>query len=196
VIRPAAEAVVNGLVQEQGFGTVEVPPDERLLNALNGTQKKYRALVDAEKKANHGWVKDPWLTREGWDWSLPPETTHLPFLEFNIEGTIEEKPGISVPRRWAWSLKNPALFRLEGDSMEPAFEGGDLVIVERQAQETRDGVYAFLTTFGITVSRVEALPDGKVRLVAGNEGYPSRVVSLRELDVIGEVKGRLSGIGP
>ncbi len=196
VLQPAIEIMANALGQETRFQTADVPSDDRLLNALNETQRKYLALIDAEEKANHGWNLDPWPKDGEWDFRGPPTTRDFPFLEFNVNGTLDEKPGISVPRKWALSLKNPALIKFDGDSMEPAFSPGDILVVERETENIRDGVYAFLTPFGTTVSRVQTLPDDTVRLVPDNNAYQPRTASLEKLSVIGEVTGKISGVGP
>jgi len=61
----------------------------------------------------------------------------------------------------------------EGDSMRPTIKDGDLVIYEPVEQIRSAGIYVLHLRNGVTVKRVQPLPDGSYRIIPDNShrGY-------------------------
>lgn len=84
---------------------------------------------------------------------------------------------VSVPRGFLSRLlgfhppKRIGVMEAAGDSMEPTIERGDLVIWEPvEERQIRDAdVYVIHMNGGLTVKRVQPLPDGSVRIIPDNQ---------------------------
>lgn len=64
------------------------------------------------------------------------------------------------------------LIYIDGDSMEPRFADGDVVMVDRGAREVRaDGIYVFTLDGGLLIKHLQRLPGGRLRAVSDNPVY-------------------------
>jgi phage repressor protein C with HTH and peptisase S24 domain len=80
---------------------------------------------------------------------------------------------IRVTRAWlAANVAAPhnslAIITAKGDSMEPTFLDGDLLLVDRSATMDRDGIYVFSAGQYVFVKRLQRLPDGSLRVISDN----------------------------
>jgi transcriptional regulator with XRE-family HTH domain len=88
------------------------------------------------------------------------------YLAVKIEW-LRTLPGSPEPR----SL---LLARAVGDAMSPTIEDGDLVLINIDDNETRDGVWALLSLSGprnLVVRRIRSEADGKFRVLCDNPAY-------------------------
>jgi len=106
------------------------------------------------------------------------DVTWVPLVSWAHAGkaaTYEE-----LPAHWQDSIpticQSPNAFALqiEGDSMEPRCEQGDVVIV-MPGEEARNGCLAVakLVDDGVVLRRYTKLANGQVRLIAYNTMYPT-----------------------
>ncbi len=102
----------------------------------------------------------------------------------------EEEEG-QVAFRRAWLARElhvspPDLVVLfvEGDSMIPSLNPGDLALVEKlDAKPTRDGVYVYRLGNALQVKRFQFLPGGNIKVTSDNPSYsPVTITPARERD--------------
>lgn len=80
-----------------------------------------------------------------------------------------------------------------GDSMETTLHDHDIVFIDRDRCELRDGgIFALATTHGMFVKRVQLLPNGVVVLRSDNAEYHPIEIANDEISVIGAVRGVFS----
>lgn len=83
------------------------------------------------------------------------------------------------------------LCRVSGDSMRPALDDGDLVMIDRHdgGDRLRDGIYALLSNGVLTVKRIAMGPTGReVAVRSDNPAYESwKCEDAGMLDVLGRV---------
>jgi len=61
---------------------------------------------------------------------------------------------------------------VDGDSMEPTLRHGDLVLVDRSAQELRqDGIYVLMLDGHMTIKRLQRVAGRRVRVTSSNPAY-------------------------
>ncbi|MEN9231201.1 MAG: helix-turn-helix transcriptional regulator [Thermostichus sp. DG02_5_bins_236] len=138
------------------------------------------------------------------------EYVYVPFIDVAAsagtgvlvrEESIESVIGFE--RSWLRArLKgNPAelsLIRVQGDSMSPTLEDGDLIFVERQEGEdtSREGIYVFQMDGDLLVKRLQRLPGSQVKVISDNPRFPPFTVDLADpahgLTIIGRYRGRIS----
>lgn len=67
---------------------------------------------------------------------------------------------------------NLAAMTVQGESMEPTFSDGDVVLVDRSATDpAREGVYVLRMDNGLLVKRLQLLPDGQVEARSDHQAY-------------------------
>jgi phage repressor protein C with HTH and peptisase S24 domain len=137
---------------------------------------------------------------------------HVPFHSallaagYGIDG-IDDQAGEQVAFRKTWlrkmgvSASNAALVRAHGDSMTPAIQSGDLLLIDssktdvpirqRAAKDTRPApIYAVLSDGAARVKRIERPQTDIVMLVSDNPAYSPELLTgakARSLKVIGKV---------
>jgi phage repressor protein C with HTH and peptisase S24 domain len=78
---------------------------------------------------------------------------------------------------------NLSLLRVEGESMSPTLNPGDMLIVDqgRGKDSLDEGIYLItLSGTGPLLKRLQPLPAGKIRIISDNPRYESVTVSLEE----------------
>lgn len=83
------------------------------------------------------------------------------------------------------------LIQAQGDSMSPAIESGDLLLVDlRQKQVAGDGIYVLSINHFVMVKRLQRMLDGGVNVRSDNPLYATQTLQpdrLQELWIIGRV---------
>ncbi len=92
-------------------------------------------------------------------------------------------------------LKNIEAINVTGDSMEPLFNYGDIIFINRSKCDIgRGGVFTINTEHGLFIKRIQKRIDGKIDIISDNRDYPTMSVYPNEIDVIGRVVGRFGGV--
>jgi repressor LexA len=139
----------------------------------------------------------------GWRaWQAVREAVSLPFLGTIRAGVpqveeIGEAAQVRVPKAALTGVRRPDrcyILRVSGDSMSPAFESGELVLVD-QDRLPRDGdvVVALVDESENTLKTLRRSTAGEWILWAENAAYPPIVAKdMRRLQVQGVVVRKLS----
>jgi SOS-response transcriptional repressor LexA len=86
------------------------------------------------------------------------------------------------------NLKNIDAINVVGDSMEPTLNSDNIIFVDKTKKDAlRDGIYAFTTTHGLFVKRIQRRVDGKLDIISDNKDYPSQVLNKNDLEILGKV---------
>ncbi|MEA3522837.1 MAG: LexA family transcriptional regulator [Campylobacterota bacterium] len=92
-------------------------------------------------------------------------------------------------------LKNIEAINVTGDSMEPLFNYGDIIFINRSKCDIgRGGVFTINTEHGLFIKRIQKRIDGKIDIISDNKDYPVMNVYPNEIEVIGRVVGRFGGV--
>ncbi len=92
-------------------------------------------------------------------------------------------------------LKNIEAINVTGDSMEPLFNYGDIIFINRSKCDIgRGGVFTINTEHGLFIKRIQKRIDGKIDIISDNKDYPTMIVNPTEIEVIGRVVGRFGGV--
>ncbi|MBU2550493.1 MAG: helix-turn-helix domain-containing protein [Proteobacteria bacterium] len=90
------------------------------------------------------------------------------------------------------------LLYVEGDSMKPTLNAGDIVLVLDVKEESlHDGIYIIRTGEAVQAKRIQRLLDGRIRIISDNKDYAPETVDLdrvQDLAVIGRVVWRAGSI--
>ena len=54
---------------------------------------------------------------------------------------------------------------------------------------SKEGIYAFTTTHGLFVKRIQRRVDGKLDIISDNKEYPVQVVAKHDISIVGKVVG-------
>lgn len=91
-------------------------------------------------------------------------------------------------RSHGWQHDRLSMIRVEGDSMEPALSHGDELLVERQEEMRRDGIYVLRLDGELLVKRLARAPGGRLAIRSDNAAYPSwENVDAALVEIIGRV---------
>lgn len=89
---------------------------------------------------------------------------------------------------------NPAhlhLIYVRGDSMDPALESGEVVMVDTSAayEAIRDGIHVIQMDGSVLIKRLLRLPGNKIKVMSDNQVYPSFESDLKsgDITIIGRV---------
>ena len=86
------------------------------------------------------------------------------------------------------NLKNIDAINVVGDSMEPTLNSDNIIFVDKTKKDAlRDGIYAFTTTHGLFVKRIQRRVDGKLDIISDNKDYPSQILNKKDLVILGKV---------
>ena len=86
------------------------------------------------------------------------------------------------------NLKNIDAINVIGDSMEPTLNSDNIIFIDKTKNDiSRDGIYAFTTTHGLFVKRIQRRVDGKLDIISDNKDYPSQILNKNELEILGKV---------
>jgi len=86
------------------------------------------------------------------------------------------------------NLKNIDAINVVGDSMEPTLNSDNIIFIDKTKKDiSKDGIYAFTTTYGLFVKRIQKRVDGKLDIISDNKDYPIQVLNKDELAILGKV---------
>ncbi|XOB60681.1 helix-turn-helix transcriptional regulator [Campylobacterota bacterium DY0563] len=86
------------------------------------------------------------------------------------------------------NLKNIDAINVVGDSMEPTLNSDNIIFIDKTKNDlARDGIYAFTTTHGLFVKRIQRRIDGKYDVISDNRDYPIQILDKNEIYVVGKV---------
>lgn len=102
---------------------------------------------------------------------------------------------MAVAFRKEWILRkggpgNMSVIRIQGDSMVPTLQSGDLVLVNHRACSVtvNGGIYAIAVQDEIMIKRIViSVPDGKLRVISDNKNYPEFAVDQNTIIINGKV---------
>ncbi len=110
---------------------------------------------------------------------------YIPIVEEKAEA--EQQQGPAVPTKMAapspCEAAEPYVLMVLGDSMEPEFNEGEVIVIEPEGH-AHDGSYVVALHDGEYIFRQLRIRDGRHFIVALKEGYPEQ-----ELEGIKSVKG-------
>jgi len=91
-------------------------------------------------------------------------------------------------RRIGIDPKSLMLIEAVNDSMAPAIEEGDLMLVDlREPRFRHDGVYVLRAGGELSIRRIQRRPDGKLIILNDNAVYEPTVVAADNVNVVGHV---------
>ena len=88
------------------------------------------------------------------------------------------------------SPKDLTVMNVDGDSMEPTFTDGDLVLVDKSQIQAKSGIFVIRIEDTLVVKRVHRLPDYKVEVISDNSIYKPYILDLKnniENEIVGKV---------
>lgn len=86
------------------------------------------------------------------------------------------------------NLKNIDAINVVGDSMEPTLNSDNIIFIDKTKQDvSRDGIYAFTTTHGLFVKRIQRRVDGQLDVISDNKDYPIQILDKNEVKIVGKV---------
>ncbi|MBN2896362.1 MAG: helix-turn-helix domain-containing protein [Campylobacterales bacterium] len=92
-------------------------------------------------------------------------------------------------------LRHIEAINVSGDSMEPLFQHGDIVFINRSKQDIgRGGVFTINTEHGLFIKRIQKRIDGRIDIISDNKDYPLHTAHPSEVQIIGRVVGRFGGV--
>lgn len=114
-----------------------------------------------------------------------------------VSGQPEVISHMTINRTWLQrhasftAVENLALLPGHGDSMEPTFEDGDMLLVDRGVNEVKiDAVYVLELNDELFVKRLQRRPNGDVLMLSDNKQYDSYTITEGDRDrfrVLGRV---------
>jgi len=92
-------------------------------------------------------------------------------------------------RKIASAALNIIMMFIDGDSMAPTFENGDVVMIDQGRKHIKSGcIYALGTDDSILIKRLDPIIGSRVRVISDNkQEYETYTVDLEDLRVIGRV---------
>ncbi|RLA72994.1 MAG: phage repressor protein [Epsilonproteobacteria bacterium] len=84
---------------------------------------------------------------------------------------------------------------VNGDSMEPTFNYGDIIFINRSKDDIgRGGVFTINTEGGLFIKRLHRRIDGRIDIISDNKDYPVQTASPEEITIVGRVVGRFGNV--
>lgn len=133
------------------------------------------------------------------------ESVYLPHYKISVSagnGLLAHEPKVNqeLPFKVAWvrntirtNPDNLFLVDVQGDSMEPTFMNGDIVMVDKSKRKLHGGFYIFNLDDDLYIKRVERIIDGRIHIKSDNTSYDSFIIEPQKisgLKVIGRVVWR------
>lgn len=86
------------------------------------------------------------------------------------------------------NLKNIDAINVIGDSMEPTLNSDNIIFIDKtKIDVSRDGIYAFTTTHGLFVKRIQRRVDGQIDVISDNKDYPIQILDKQDVNIVGKV---------
>ncbi len=90
-------------------------------------------------------------------------------------------------------IKNIDSINVLGDSMEPTYNEGDIIFINRTIKDiTKGGVFVVNTNSGLFVKRILLKSDGTIDLISDNKLYGVENVPIDSVEIVGKVVGSMS----
>ena len=95
---------------------------------------------------------------------------------------------------------NAVIVKVNGDSMHPTLNDGDLVIVNKNYISSLSGIYVIKDDInGLRVKRLNKDKEGNLQVISDNKKYPVQIYTNEELysntlTIIGKVAAKIAGI--
>lgn len=88
------------------------------------------------------------------------------------------------------------MIECEGDSMEPTLNDGDAVLIDRNQNNIKHGIYVFqdIDNCEFKVKRLQLMQGGKVKVVSDNTKYHPYEMNASEMHIVGKVVWRAGKI--
>jgi len=127
------------------------------------------------------------------------EYVYIPVAEGHISAGTGLIPVVDIKVRLAFredwvkrkgDPKKMILIRVKGDSMEPTFYSGDIVLVDTNKNfvDIEGGIYAITIDNKIMVKRIQVLyNEGKLKIISDNPRYEPVIVSPEQIIINGKV---------
>lgn len=214
-LRPPANTFAARLKQVigqepiHGFSKRSGVSDTSLRSYLKGSIPGIDKVVMIAKTAG---VNVEWLVTGEGSQDLDPDRVedfaYVPLLDVAAsagtgllvaEETVQEV--IAFDSHWLRSQLNTnpselSIITVQGDSMAPTLLDGDLIFVDHQVTDWRDGIYVFQMDEDLLIKRLQRLPGGTVSVISDNPKFPPFSVDLNspdcDLKIIGRYRGRIS----
>jgi phage repressor protein C with HTH and peptisase S24 domain len=106
------------------------------------------------------------------------------------EGFREERYAFRLDwlKTVATSPKNVILMEVEGDSMSPSLQNGNLVLIDIGRRSFRPGkLFAIGVGDVIQIKRLDIIPPAIIRIYSDNSMYPTSETTPEELRIIGQL---------
>ncbi len=86
-----------------------------------------------------------------------------------------------IARELRTSPENLSLIHVQGESMMPTLNPGDVILIERNNHRNpSDGIYVIRMGEALLVKRLQFLPEGEINVTSDNEAYQPYRVSLKD----------------
>jgi phage repressor protein C with HTH and peptisase S24 domain len=72
------------------------------------------------------------------------------------------------------------LIYVRGESMEPTFHTGDIVLLDTKATQVSEGIYVLRIDSALFVKRLHRLPAGMLRVISDNPMYEPFMINLKQ----------------
>lgn len=159
---------------EEVAGVLGVEPEWLAYNVRHG---EARIVYRSPERDNISWVAE------------------LAFGESVEEAKEVEKWGVPADylvRELRSSPTDTAIFVVNSHAVEPDFEYGDKVFIDRSDRRPSPaGIFLYWDGIGAALARMQAIPGAEPRVRISQKGQDSVEVLLKDLTIIGRVKGRI-----
>ncbi|WNL50667.1 transcriptional regulator [Ruegeria phage RpAliso] len=109
-----------------------------------------------------------------------------------IEGDKWGIPNEYLTRDLGSSANDSAICSVNSHSVEPAFEYGDKVIIDRaDTKPSPGGTFVYWDGIGYAFARMQAIPGKTPKVRLSQNGADTIDMDLSDLTIVGRVKGRL-----
>lgn len=121
-----------------------------------------------------------------WEFSADNHHQFVDFVEFKEEWL---QAYLQVPKEYL------ALMAVEGDSMKPTLEHGDLVLVDlRVNRPAENSIYVLAIEDSLLVKRVQLKMDGSIVIKSDNPLYDAEILGLKERERL-KIRGQVVWYG-
>ncbi|MGD0660415.1 MAG: S24 family peptidase [Syntrophorhabdales bacterium] len=127
------------------------------------------------------------------------EFVFIPTVDLKVDSQGDCRPdrtiGMTIAFRHEWIQRkgNPrsmSVMRIQGDSMSPTLQAGDIVLVNHSDRSTNydGGIYAVAVQGEIMIKRVQTLfPSRQLKLISDNKEYEAFTAGSDDAKVIGKI---------
>ena len=151
--------------------------------------------IEVSLNLPHGWFDQPVVSEHA-----TPQEGYIQLTLLDVKAAAgngfdnndypESVQLIEVSEKWArnnlgHSFKSISVITASGDSMQPTFNCGDWLFVDKATNFYEDeGIYVFTSLAGLKVKRLQKLVSGELVIISDNQKYNSETLKSNELDSI------------